>query len=92
MPTTTGNGLCNYDGAGTDTTGPLRVGFAATGSTNGAQSGGGYYGAMELSGNLWERPVTVGNDTSGVEIGGRAFDGVHGNGVLSAGGYADVAT
>ncbi|MBU4333844.1 MAG: SUMF1/EgtB/PvdO family nonheme iron enzyme, partial [Candidatus Omnitrophica bacterium] len=89
---TTGNGLCNYDGVGTDTGGPLRAGFAATGLTNRLQSGGSYYGAMELSGNLMERLVTVGNDTSGAEIGGRAFDGAHGNGILSAGGYSDVAT
>ncbi|HBG60766.1 MAG TPA: hypothetical protein DDX37_02840 [Candidatus Omnitrophica bacterium] len=92
VPTTTGNGLCNYDGAGTDTIGPLRVGFAATGATNRIQSGGGYYGAMELSGNVWEQPVTVGNDTLGPQVGGRAFDGAQGNGALSAGGFADVET
>jgi hypothetical protein len=40
---------------------------------------------MELSGNLWERVVTVGNAT------GRTFSGVHGNGTLTAGGAADVS-
>jgi hypothetical protein len=40
---------------------------------------------MELSGNLWERVVTLGNAT------GRTFSGVHGNGTLTAGGAADVA-
>jgi hypothetical protein len=40
---------------------------------------------MELSGNLWERVVTVGNAT------GRTFSGVHGNGALTSGGAADVS-
>ncbi|OGV74545.1 MAG: hypothetical protein A2269_05170 [Lentisphaerae bacterium RIFOXYA12_FULL_60_10] len=40
---------------------------------------------MELSGNLTERPVTVGHAT------GRAFTGLHGNGTLTAGGDADIA-
>ncbi|MDD4203085.1 MAG: SUMF1/EgtB/PvdO family nonheme iron enzyme, partial [Candidatus Omnitrophica bacterium] len=31
---TTGNGLANYDGAGTDILGPLRIGFAAASATN----------------------------------------------------------
>jgi hypothetical protein len=42
---------------------------------------------MELSGNLWERPVTVGNST------GRAFDGrYHGDGVLDSSGNPNVTT
>lgn len=89
----TGNGLCNYDSDGSDDPdGPMRVGFEATGSTDRERSGGGYYGAMDLAGNLWERPITVGNDTLGADIGGRAFDGAHGDGSLSAGGFADAAT
>jgi hypothetical protein len=67
------------------TTGPVRTGIFATGSTSRATSGAGYYGNMELSGNLWERVVTLGNAT------GRAFSGVHGNGTLTAGGAADVS-
>jgi len=63
--------------------GPMRVGVFATGSSTRVQSGAGYYGMMELSGNLWERAVTVGNTT------GRAFTGVHGNGGLSANGNAN---
>jgi hypothetical protein len=66
--------------------GPMRVGVFATGSSSRVQSGAGYYGMMELSGNVWERPVTVGNAT------GRAFTGVHGNGVLSANGNANETT
>jgi hypothetical protein len=39
---------------------------------------------MGLGGNVTERPVTVGNST------GRAFTGLHGDGVISDSGYADV--
>ena len=40
---------------------------------------------MELSGNVWERAVTVGNST------GRLFQGRnHGNGVLASTGEANV--
>jgi formylglycine-generating enzyme required for sulfatase activity len=67
------------------TSGPVRTGIFATSSTGRATSGSGYYGNMELSGNLWERVVTVGNAT------GRTFSGVHGNGTLTSGGASDVA-
>lgn len=63
--------------------GPMRVGVFATGSSTRVQSGAGYYGMMQLSDNLWERAVTVGNTT------GRSFTGVHGNGGLSANGNAN---
>jgi hypothetical protein len=50
-------------------------------------SGGGFYGVMELSGNVWERAVTVGNST------GRAFEGrYHGNGVLDSSGNPNVTS
>ena len=52
--------------------------FAANaGNTGRITSGASYYGIMELSGNLWERPVTVGNSA------GRLFTGTHGDGVLT---------
>jgi formylglycine-generating enzyme required for sulfatase activity len=63
--------------------GPVRVGIFATGTSTREQSGASYYGIMELSGNLTENVVTVGNAT------GRNFTGVHGNGVLSINGNAD---
>lgn len=66
--------------------GPLRCGIFATGSSSRIEAGAGYYGAMELSGNLFERSVTLGNET------GRAFTGGHGNGALDASGNADVTT
>lgn len=63
--------------------GPMRVGVFAKSGTTRVQSGASYYGIMELSGNLRERMVTVGNPT------GRDFTGVHGNGALSANGHAN---
>lgn len=64
--------------------GPLRVGIFATGSSNRVQSGAGYWGIMELSGNLWDRIVTAGIDA------GRSFTGLHGNGILTSAGHGDV--
>jgi len=64
--------------------GPVRVGsFAAAGKSR-EQAGAGFYGALELSGNLWERVVTVGNAE------GRAFTGAHGDGELDGAGDADA--
>jgi formylglycine-generating enzyme required for sulfatase activity len=67
--------------------GPVRVGiFAASAvSKNRVETGGSYYGVMGLSGNVWKYAVTVGNTT------GRAFDGAHGSGALSAAGNAAQA-
>ena len=64
--------------------GPARAGaFAAPGRSR-RDAGAGYYGALELSGNLWERVVTVANAE------GRAFSGLHGDGQLHALGGATV--
>jgi formylglycine-generating enzyme required for sulfatase activity len=60
--------------------GQLRVGSIADATTNRQQAGAGYYGVMELSGNLFERTVTT-NDP-----GGRTFLGGHGSGILNSGG------
>jgi formylglycine-generating enzyme required for sulfatase activity len=63
--------------------GPLRVGAFAGGVTTRAQAGATYYGIMEMSGNVWERAVTIGNAD------GRGFTGVQGNGSLSVNGHAN---
>ena len=79
---------CAYGFAG-GVQGPLRVGSFAKGVTTDMRvnSGGGFYGVMELSGNVWERAVTVGNST------GRAFEGrYHGNGVLDSSGDPNVTS
>jgi len=67
--------------------GPLRVGSFAYGISTRIASGAGYYGVMELSGNLFERPVTVGNST------GRSLEGrYHGDGALDSTGNHNVST
>lgn len=69
------------------TAGPVRVGiFAAdTASTGRSTASSARYGNMEMSGNLWERIVNVSTTE------GRAYTAVHGDGEITAGGFADVA-
>jgi len=65
--------------------GPMRCGSFASVATNRQQSGGSYYGVMELSGNLWELVVSAGVDVQ------RTFVGyMHGDGTLNAAGAANV--
>jgi formylglycine-generating enzyme required for sulfatase activity len=68
--------------------GPMRVGiFAGTsGNTGRVTAGATYYGIMEMSGNMFEKPITVGNPE------GRSFTGTHGNGLLDATGNADATS
>jgi formylglycine-generating enzyme required for sulfatase activity len=73
---------CAYNNSG-GVPGPLRVGAFAGGATTRAQAGATYYGIMEMSGNVWERTVTIGNAT------GRNFTGLNGNGQLSPNGDAN---
>jgi formylglycine-generating enzyme required for sulfatase activity len=68
----------------TGTTGPLRVGIFAGTNTTRAQAGATFYGAMEYSGNIYERAISL----SIAE--GRLFTGIHGDGTISATGLADV--
>ena len=57
--TTIGQGLVNYNSVGTDTNVPLRVGFAATGSTNRSGAAASYYGVMNLSDNVREMVAPI---------------------------------
>ncbi|MGJ8744574.1 SUMF1/EgtB/PvdO family nonheme iron enzyme [Polaribacter sp.] len=59
--------------------GPGRCGIFASSASNKTreETGGSYYGIMELSGNVYETCVTVGTST------GRAYSGLHGNGIIS---------
>ncbi|MBZ0165892.1 MAG: hypothetical protein K8I00_03725, partial [Candidatus Omnitrophica bacterium] len=57
--------------------GPLRSGIFARSNSDRASAGASYYGVMELSGNVWERVVSIGNES------GRNFAGTHGDGLLS---------
>ncbi|MDD3374131.1 MAG: SUMF1/EgtB/PvdO family nonheme iron enzyme [Candidatus Omnitrophica bacterium] len=83
---TDGKGNCLYVTTENDFSGPCRVGmFAGHASNTGrVTAGAGYYGIMELSGNLIEAAISVGNTT------GRAFAGTHGNGALDNTGNADA--
>ena len=81
--TTLGN--ANYNVTSFNTfSGPLRVGIFATASTNRVTSGATYYGIMEMSGNLSEVAVSIGN------LAGRSYTGVHGDGNLFRDGTANV--
>lgn len=64
---------------------PTRVGmFAKAGNTR-VQSGATYYGILDMTGNLWERPITVGHPT------GRSYTGLHGDGSITTEGNANVS-
>ena len=86
LPVSTGN-MINDLSPRTDANGPHRCGIVAASATNRtrAETGGSYYGVMELSGNLWERIVTVGSPA------GRNYVGNHGNGQLATDGTANVS-
>jgi formylglycine-generating enzyme required for sulfatase activity len=80
------NGNAIYSNAQLGSTGPGRVGLFAGPSTNRVNAGAAYYGAMELSGSVTERAVSVGNES------GRAFNGTSGDGALDAVGSANQTT
>jgi len=66
------------------TAGPGRVGMFQSLASSRYTSGCSFYGVADLAGNVYERAVTVGNSD------GRAFTGLHGNGILSTNGNANV--
>lgn len=65
--------------------GPTRVGILATGESSRAEAGAGFYGNVDLGGQVWERSISVGLAE------GRAYSGLHGNGHLPITALADVA-
>jgi hypothetical protein len=66
--------------------GPLGVGIFARDTTlTREQTGAAYYGAMEMSGNVWEQCVNV-NDAASL-----AYTGEWGDGLLSSNGKANVS-
>ena len=75
------NGNANYITGGPSV--PMRCGALATATSNRTQSGGSFYGVMELSGNVQEPVVYAGTE-------GRMFTGLHGDGLLSAASEANV--
>jgi hypothetical protein len=66
--------------------GPVRAGSFARPGDSRRDAGAGYYGSLELSGNLWELVVTVGYPE------GRAYSGAHGDGALDMSGNANVGS
>lgn len=74
----------NYFPMGTASIYVVRVGMFAQDSTDRTESGAGFYGALNMSDNVWERCITVAN------IQGRAFTGDHGDGELDAAGNSNV--
>ncbi|MDR1153109.1 MAG: SUMF1/EgtB/PvdO family nonheme iron enzyme [Bacteroidales bacterium] len=68
--------------------GPMRAGGFATPVSSREKAGGSFYGVMEMSGNLWERCISVGNDL------GRLFQGSviagHGNGEIGPNANPDL--
>lgn len=79
--TTLGNANFNFN------PGPFRNGIFATATSNRTTSGASFYGVMQMSGDLIEGCVTVGNAA------GRSFNKLgtsRGNGILSTNGNADV--
>jgi formylglycine-generating enzyme required for sulfatase activity len=66
--------------------GPLRVGAFATPDSGRVAAGASYWGILDLTGNLWEEVVIVG-DLAGpwdeVRKRGRRFAGTHGDGTLA---------
>ncbi len=83
-----GVGLCAYGGSGYGASGPMRVGYAATASTNRAQAGCSYYGVMDLSGNVYEPYVSFYSSTDVAN----SFTRLSGDGELDSLGYHNVAT
>ncbi len=84
----TSNGNAIYNLTSSSIGGPVRCGlFAANASNNGrVSSGATYYGIMEMSGNIAEFTVSVGDSDS------RSFDGAHGDGNLSIAGKSNVSS
>ncbi|UCB56698.1 MAG: SUMF1/EgtB/PvdO family nonheme iron enzyme [Candidatus Omnitrophota bacterium] len=69
--------------------GPLRCGSLTDSDDTREEAGAGYYGVMELSGNLFETPVCVMDSQTGVTV--SDFAGSHGDGSLSSTGFATNA-
>ncbi len=78
------NANANYNNGAVK--GPVRCGIFATATSGRVASGASYWGIMEMSGNLTERAVTIGNAT------GRAYTGLEGDGILSPTGHANEAS
>nr|WP_321237622.1 SUMF1/EgtB/PvdO family nonheme iron enzyme [uncultured Psychroserpens sp.] len=84
----TGTGNMIYLDTNGTPAGPKRCGILAASAINKTreETGGSYYGIMELSGNLYERCISVGAPE------GRSFTNANGNGSLTNTGLANVSS
>ncbi|MBS7785729.1 SUMF1/EgtB/PvdO family nonheme iron enzyme [Flavobacterium sp. CYK-55] len=81
------NGMCAYGlNSASSAYGPIRVGAMATGTSGRLSSGAGYYGVMDMSGNVWETVIGT------YYLSGTTFTGTLGDGTLDATGFANQAT
>lgn len=78
--------LTNMNYSENHVSGPLRAGIFAASANNPTrlETGGSFYGVMELSGNLFERVISSGS------VLGRTFTGNHGDGRLDENGNSNV--
>lgn len=81
-----GTGNANWWHSAIFEDGPYRCGIFAASATilDRETAGATFYGIMEMSGNLAEMCITIGDPV------GRAFKGAHGDGALTTDGEADV--
>ena len=95
-PGTAVNGRC-FCGIGITIDNPgdgtARNGIFATSTTGRSAAGAGFYGAMELSGSVWEFCIRIDILYSGtvVSSGSSPYTGVHGDGSLNSNGDANVS-
>jgi hypothetical protein len=90
VSTSTSDGLCAYNGGASAVLGPLRTGFAATAITTRTGAGSSFYGALDLSGNLWEQVYQCGYYDGANRVNTPTFTGVLGNGALDSNGDTDA--
>lgn len=82
--TTVNNGMCVIGGPSTAAYGPLRVGALATGSSGRLSAGAGYYGVMDMGGNVYERAIGT------YQLEGTSFNGTLGDGELTLTGFSNA--
>ncbi len=84
-----GSGLANHGNIvaleGWGLRGALRTGFASSSNTNRLEAGASFYGAMEISGNVWEQAIMLSSE-------GIQFVGNYGDGLIDEEGNANQSS